>query len=196
MYDGELIRLRAHEPADAERFHAFLNDREVTATLMMRYPASLADERDWVAKHSTITFGNAGFVITVKADGRAIGGCDLRGATPEDRTADLGIAISDKTAWNCGYGTDAMRTLCRFGFEEMGLERIELWVFAGNARARHVYEKVGFVHEGTARSRVYKGGRRIDEHLYGMLRADYDEAVARAASSTAAVRRDSASGST
>ena len=62
-----------------------------------------------------------------------------------------------------------MRTACRFGFTEMGLCRIELWVFSDNDRARRAYEKVGFVQEGTARSRIFRHGRRIDEHLMGLL---------------------------
>lgn len=52
---------------------------------------------------------------------------------PEARPAELGIAVADKTMWEKGFGTDAMRTLCRVGFREMNLHRIELWVQAANA---------------------------------------------------------------
>ncbi len=169
MYDGDLIRLRAAEPGDAAFFHRGTNDPEITRGLLLRYPVSMEDETQWINGIRTITFGNAHFVVEVKTDARILGSVGLRGATPEDRTADLGIAIFDKTRWGKGYGSDAVRTACRFGFTEMGLARIELWVFADNDRARRAYEKVGFVHEGTARSRLYKHGRRVDEHLMGLL---------------------------
>jgi RimJ/RimL family protein N-acetyltransferase len=110
--------------------------------------------------------------VTLKTDGALIGGVGLRTKPPEVRVADLGIALYDKQVWGRGYGTDTMRTVCRFGFDEMDLARIELWVEEGNDVARHVYEKVGFVHEGTAREAWYKRGQRLHMHLYGLLRGE------------------------
>lgn len=169
MYEGQLIRLRTAEPGDAAFFHRGINDPDVKRGILARYPMSLEDEVQWINSIRTITFDNAHFVVEIKTDARILGSVALRGATPEDRTADLGVAIFDKTRWGKGYGTDAVRTACRFGFTEMGLARIELWVFADNDRAKGAYEKVGFTHEGTARSRLFKHGKRIDEHLMGLL---------------------------
>ena len=42
------MRLRAVEPEDAENAFRWMNDREVTRTLMARYPFSLEAEREWV----------------------------------------------------------------------------------------------------------------------------------------------------
>jgi RimJ/RimL family protein N-acetyltransferase len=172
MYEGTLVRLRAHEPDDAADMHRWMNDPETRQFLMGRYPFAMAAEVAWASQGSP-TYDNCSFAVESRADGRLVGGVDLRTRFgPENRVADLGIVI-DKRAWGKGIGTDAMITACRFGFEEMDLARIELWVFATNERARHVYEKVGFVHEGTARQRLYKGGSRIDEHLYGLLRDEF-----------------------
>ena len=172
MYEGRSVRLRAHEPEDADDLHRWMNDPEVRQFLMARYPFARAEEVSWASQGSP-KYDRCSFAVESKADGRLVGGVDLRvNLGPENRTADLGIMI-DKRVWGRGYGTDTMVTACRFGFEEMDLHRIELWVFGTNARARHVYEKVGFVHEGTARQRLYKSGRRLDEHLYGLLREDF-----------------------
>ena len=51
----------------------------------------------------------------------------------------------------------------------MNLNRIELDVFAENARARRVYEKVGFREEGVRRQAVYKYGRYQDVVVMGLL---------------------------
>jgi len=51
----------------------------------------------------------------------------------------------------------------------MNLHRIELEVFADNARAVHVYEKVGFHMEGTRRRAIFKFGRYQDLHVMGLL---------------------------
>jgi len=52
--------------------------------------------------------------------------------------------------WGKGYGSRRTRTLLQYAFEEAGLHRIELQVFAFNPRAIRVYEKVGFRLEGRA----------------------------------------------
>src|SRR5437879_9941124 len=69
--------------------------------------------------------------------------------------SELGIWITEPL-WNRGYGTDAVRTLCRFGFREMNLHRISLHVYDFNPRGVMVYEKVGFREEGRL--------RRSEEH--------------------------------
>jgi RimJ/RimL family protein N-acetyltransferase len=62
-----------------------------------------------------------------------------------------------------------MRTLCRFGFRHMNLQRIELNVFSVNPRALRVYERVGFKVEGTRRRSQFVGGRYVDSFVMGLL---------------------------
>jgi RimJ/RimL family protein N-acetyltransferase len=104
-------------------------------------------------------------------DGRLIGYVRLKRGQPEDRHADFGIAI-ERAYWDQGYGTDATRTLLRFGFEEMGLHRIALGVLAENARARRVYDKCGFREEGVLRAAHYRFGRWCDLVLMAILEHD------------------------
>jgi RimJ/RimL family protein N-acetyltransferase len=93
----------------------------------------------------------------------------LEDTHPENREAILGIAIGDRSYWDGGYGTDAMRVLCRFGFDMMNLHRIQLDVYEGNERAIHVYEKVGFQVEGRRREAMFKYGRYQDVIVMGLL---------------------------
>ena len=62
--------------------------------------------------------------------------------------------IGDPADTGQGYGSDALRALVGFGFDELRLERIGLDVYDFNERARRVYERVGFVHEGDAPPRA------------------------------------------
>jgi RimJ/RimL family protein N-acetyltransferase len=174
MYDGKLIRLRTMEPADAERLRAWINDPDVTEHLAVRYPMSLANEVDWVETNKTLNYANAVFAVETIADGKHIGGVDIRtGAGPENRKGELGLMVGDKSVWGQGFGTDIVRTACRFGFEEMNLNRVELWVHGSNERAIGVYERVGFVREGTAREGWYKRGQYHDMILMGLLRDEF-----------------------
>jgi RimJ/RimL family protein N-acetyltransferase len=171
-FEGRLIRLRAREPEDEPLLYEWFNDPEVTEFLTVRYPLSHRNEREFIDANSAPAYQNANFAIVRKSDGTMIGGCSLEGASPENRSAILGIAIGDKSAWDGGYGTDTMRVLCRFGFEHMNLHRITLEVYAGNERAKHVYEKVGFKVEACRREAHFKYGRYSDVYLMGLLEGE------------------------
>lgn len=168
MLAGRFVRLRAYEPSDADAVLAWINDSDFREFLNLRYPLARAQEVQWVSQGSP-TYAGAHFAIELIKTGELIGGVDLRTGAVEDRTAELGISVGRKDLWGNGYGTDALVTMCAFGFDEMGLERISLWVFDGNDRARRSYENAGFVPEGTARQAVYRRGARRDMHLYGLL---------------------------
>ena len=118
MIEGKLVRLRALEAADVERAYTWVNDREVTAYLMLRYPMSRARRRSTCRKplRREAAFPDVRLAIETK-DGVHIGMCGLHRARPEDRGAELGIMIGDKSSWSNGYGTDTMQTLVRFAFE-------------------------------------------------------------------------------
>jgi RimJ/RimL family protein N-acetyltransferase len=174
VLEGKLVRLRALEPSDAERAYQWINDREVTQFLMARYPLSHVDEDKWLADaaHGN-SFGNIALAIETK-EGVHIGNCGLHQGRPEDRSANLGIMIGDKSYWNGGYGTDAMLTLLRFGFEQMNLNKVSLGVFEFNERAMAVYRKCGFVEEGRLREDYFQDGRYWEQVRMGVLRREFE----------------------
>lgn len=63
---------------------------------------------------------------------------------------------------NQGYGSALVAEFLMVAHKIMGLHRIELQVFADNARAIHVYEKAGFVKEGLLRDAIRKAGQYRD----------------------------------
>lgn len=175
MIEGMLVNLRAREASDLDRMYRWINDREVTRFLGMRYPISLAAEEAWVNNNVSApgSYGNVRFAIETK-DGVHIGTVNFHQTLPEDRRASLGIMIGEKEYWSKGYGTDAMRTLLRFGFEEMNLHRIELTVHAGNERALACYRKCGFVEEVRLRQHRYAQGAYHDTLWMGILREEWE----------------------
>lgn len=68
-----------------------------------------------------------------------------------------------------GLGTEATRLIVGYGFEQLGLHRISLHVYAHNPRAHRVYEKVGFVAEGVERESLCHEGRWIDAVRMSLL---------------------------
>jgi len=86
----------------------------------------------------------------------------------------LTLAIGEPEYRNRGYGTDAFRLIVGYGFRELNLYKLNLGVFSYNTRARHVYEKCGFVLEGTQRAMLCRDGQRHDFHMLGILRSEWE----------------------
>ncbi|MGD9740671.1 MAG: GNAT family N-acetyltransferase [Bauldia sp.] len=107
------------------------------------------------------------------ADGVALlGGLTLsqvqRGVT---QSGSLGYWMGERYAGR-GYMSDAVRTLLRFGFDNLRLHRIEAACLPHNAASIRLLEKVGFRREGYARSYLCIDGRWQDHLLYAMVNDD------------------------
>ena len=171
---GEHVFLRPAERADLPTFISWLNDAEVAENLAVRAPMSLAAEEAWfdgmLERQGKTDYH---FVICLRADGTAIGTIGLHALDFVNGTAEFGIAIGVKDQQNRGFGTDALRAICDFGFGELRLERIGLDVYDGNDRARRAYEKAGFTLEGTKRRAHFARGTHHDVHVMGLLRDEW-----------------------
>jgi RimJ/RimL family protein N-acetyltransferase len=66
-----------------------------------------------------------------------------------------------------------MQLVLNYAFYELNLYRVSLSAFSYNPRAIHVYEKVGFKHEGRLRSAMFRDGERHDLVFMGVLRPDW-----------------------
>jgi RimJ/RimL family protein N-acetyltransferase len=164
---GTLVRLRAHEPGDLPTLNDLMDDPEVGEGLGMLMPQAVSGFTAFLQMAEQDP-ARATFVIERIDGGVPIGGCSLFAIETAQRTAVLGIWLG-KPHRDEGLGTDAVRTLCRFAFDHMNLQRVELNVFATNPRAKRAYEKVGFVVEGTRRRSGFVGGRHVDSYLMGLL---------------------------
>jgi RimJ/RimL family protein N-acetyltransferase len=174
MLEGAVINLRAPEMDDLDRNTRWVNDREVTRYLIMRYEMSRLAEEGWLRElvSKPQTYERPFFAIETK-EGHHIGNINLFKTQPEEQKCELGIMIGEKTYWSQGYGTDALRTLIRFAFDEMNLNRVELTVYAFNERGQAAYKKAGFVEEGRRREAIYTEGAYHDIVVMSVLRDEW-----------------------
>lgn len=115
----------------------------------------------------------SGFAIRTLNDDRLIGLIGLYTVFQPQREAFMGIQIGEREYWGKGYGTDALRVLLRYAFDELNLARVSLSVLEGNERAMRSYEKCGFKYEGRERQTWAYEGRRWDEVYMGLLREEW-----------------------
>src|SRR3990172_8291851 len=85
MLEGTMVRLRALEMGDLERDYLWVNDREVTRFISMRYPMSRADEERWLRDRPGNGYA-AGVVLAIETkDGVHIGNLGLHDVNADDR---------------------------------------------------------------------------------------------------------------
>ena len=166
------VRLRTVTEADLPDYVRWLNDPDVTQFTQIEGPLTLEHEREWFQRVSAPESKTRNWAIEV--EGRHIGNCALH-LDASAETAYFGIIIGDKTQWGKGYGTAALREVLRIGFEETGLQRVHLTVFAANTRGIRCYEKCGFRHEGVLRKARLKRGTWADTVLMAVLREEWCE---------------------
>ena len=176
---GEKVYLRELRDDDLPMLTRWWNDPRVAAlqTLVVQPQpeAALVERfRTWSANKD---FSGAGFSVVAQDDDVLVGHVTLFGAHVPTRAATVAIGLGPEHL-SRGLGTDALRVMVRYGFEELGLNRIGLGVFAYNDRAIAVYRKVGFVEEGRRREMTFHAGQFHDEVLMGLLRSEWNARTA------------------
>jgi diamine N-acetyltransferase len=170
MIHGECVTLRAIERDDLPRYVQWLNDPAVLQYFGFLVPMSSVEEARWyedmLQDRSTRNFA-------IEFEGQHVGGAGFNQIDSRNGSAEAGLFIGLPRLWDRGLGYDALHTLLRFGFEQMNLHRIYLRVYADNARAIHLYEKLGFQHEGRWRQAEFRYGRYHDMLWMSILREEW-----------------------
>jgi RimJ/RimL family protein N-acetyltransferase len=174
MIYGKRLRLRALERSDLPSFVNWLNDPDVTENLLLGHPLSTEEENQWYDALMKRSSYERPLVIDVQngSDWQMIGNLSLMDIDWQNRLAELGIMIGDKSAWNRGYGTEAIMLLVEYAFRELNLHRIWLRVYTTNPRGKRCYEKAGFHDEGTQRESIFKHGKYINVDVMSILSTD------------------------
>lgn len=168
LQQGELVRLRAFEPNDAERYRTWVNDHEVARLIDRAGPVTRAEHEAWY-RALVDSPSAAVFAVDRLADRAFIGLVWLYDIHARHRRAEVRIVIGDRSAWGGGCGTDALRVLVRIAFGPLGLEKLWADVLATNPRAAAAFEAAGFTREGLLAGDRRQDGSRVDVIRLGIL---------------------------
>ena len=169
LKDGREAVLRSPKEEDVESTLEYLVISAGETDFILRYPEECGkytpegEKKLFEQKNAS---PNEAMIMCV-VDGRVVGNCEIsffRGMKTRHR-ASIGIALISEF-WNQGIGTKMFEEMIRLAETREEVTQLELEFVEGNARARHLYEKMGFriagVHPNAIR---LKNGTLLNNYL-------------------------------
>lgn len=172
LYTNRLV-LRPFSLADAPAVQRLAGDWQVAATtLSIPHPYAEEVAVEWI-RSQPARYGAGREVIFAIAlpDNRLIGSIGL-GIVQEFQLAELGYWVG-VPYWGKGYCTEAAKALIDFGFQVLGLNRIQSTHFSQNPASGRVMQKLGMQQEGYRPQHTLRWGKFQDIVLYGILSQDW-----------------------
>ncbi len=170
LKDGQTARIRPVEPEDAEAVLDYIN--RVTAET--DYLSMQSGELDWPVEKERQFIedhrkADNKLALAAEVDGRIVG---VLGFTGDDKSrmrhiGELGITVRQEF-WGLGLGTGMMAYLVDWARASRVVRKINLRVRTDNDRAIRLYERFGFVREGTIRRQFLVAGTFHDAYLMGL----------------------------
>lgn len=168
LRDGREALLRSPKEEDVESTLAYLVVSAGETDFILRYPEECGkytpegEKKLFEQKNES---PNEAMIMCV-VDGKVVGNCEIsffKGMKTKHR-ASIGIALISEF-WNQGIGTKMFEEMIRLAENREDVLQIELEFVEGNARARHLYEKMGFRITGVRPNAIrLKDGTLLNEY--------------------------------
>jgi ribosomal-protein-alanine N-acetyltransferase len=172
------LLLRQIQPEDAEDLFAILSDEESMEFYGHEPQQSLDETKELIRqieerydRKEALRWG-----ITLQGEERLIGSCSLFHFDACFDCAETGYELNH-AFWGKGIMTEAMSTILTFGFNELGLHRVEAIIDIANERSKNLLLKFGFNYEGNLRQRFHFRDQFLDEHFFGLLKDEWQGQV-------------------
>ncbi|MEU7907789.1 GNAT family N-acetyltransferase [Actinoplanes sp. NPDC049118] len=167
------LTLRPPDHRDLSRIVASRSDPDVVRWFAVPQPYTEADAGEHVGRNVPGRWARgaeAVFAIADEADAYA-GSVDLRIRPEDPSVGEVGFLVSP-WARGRGYAPAAIRAVCGWGFEALGLARIQWRAEVGNHASRRAAEKAGFTVEGVLRQALEINGLRRDCWVGSLLKGE------------------------
>lgn len=165
------LTLRPFRMEDAALVESIAGLREVAdTTLRLPHPYPAGAAALWIETHPAEWEAGTAATFAIFEGAGFRGGIALT-LEREHARGELGYWIAPEH-WGRGIATDAVVAMIRFGFEELGLQRIQAMHFTRNRSSGRVMEKAGMRLEGIHRAYYRKNGVLEDVARYAILKSD------------------------
>ncbi|QED46769.1 GNAT family N-acetyltransferase [Cytobacillus dafuensis] len=174
--ETERIKLRKITLEDVDDIYLYASNEEVSKYVPWDTHKTLFDTQKFVEfilkqyeNKLIIPWG-----IENKGNGKLIGTIDLFSWQPKHQVAEISYVLS-QDYWRKGITTEATNEVIKFGFEKMGLVRIQARSFLDNLASELVMKKVGMSFEGVIRKGMFIKGKHQDLKMYSILIEEFQK---------------------
>lgn len=173
--ETERLTLTAITPDVYKVLFSAYSDEAIMEFLGMESVEQLEAERQkWEGGMTTYRTSFVRFLLKERLSGRVIGLAGFHNWYAMHSRAELGYAMEDSTKMNQGFMKEAIKAIIAYGFDKMGLNRIEAFVGAYNEPSLRLVKGNGFTEEGRLRMHYCKNGTLEDSICFGLLKEEYD----------------------
>jgi len=174
IIETKRLILRRPKTKDLDTVYEIQSDPEV-----MRYYGVLPyDSSEKAQKHLdwllSLHNENKGLrpIITIKGEDHYIGDVGYYDYEKRHNRAEIGYILG-KNYWGKGIMSEALEAMLIYGFNVMGLNRVQALIDPRNMASLRLVEKFCFQYEGTFREYECEYGEYIDLGMYSLLKRDF-----------------------
>ncbi|MBV8214488.1 MAG: GNAT family N-acetyltransferase [Verrucomicrobia bacterium] len=171
--DGGRIALAPVQASQVKELYEAITESSAELSPWMEWlhpDYSIAETEQWVAhcQKAWEADSSFGFTVVEQQTNQILGGCGITFDRPAHRNGSIGYWIRTSRTKQ-GFAAEAASLLAQFGFAQLGLIRIEIFVAAGNVASQRVAEKVGALREGLLRNRLLLRGQPQDAYVFSLI---------------------------
>ncbi len=144
-----------------EQYVNWLRDPTVNKWLETRHTSQTIDTVRSFIKANTVPGTH---LMAIIADDVHVGNIKVGPINEHHKYAQVSYFIGERSAWNKGIATRAVRLACSMAFNEWKLHTLQAGVYRSNYASRKVLLKAGFSHVGTWRRHLCIGEDKYEDH--------------------------------
>ncbi len=161
------VELRPQRVSDAKRFYQIIKNPNFE---FMRIPLdNIKDEIKFLKQNVSRRRKNFAYNYTIFCDGEIVGGCGIKIDQHRTFNGEIGYFI-EQAYWGKGIATQAVKKLERIGFDELGLNRIEILMDVRHKASEKVAIKCGYNKEGVMKKAIKTDNSYYDAFLYAKVK--------------------------
>lgn len=174
--ETERLWLRPMRISDADDMYRYAQREDVTEYLLWSPHPSVCYTRDYLAyiEERYVLGDFYDWAVVDKESGRMIGTCGFTSIDAPNDAGEIGYVFHPDYHGK-GLATEAAARVLCFGFEELGLHRIEAKFILGNDASLHVMKKLGMRQEGYRRDGMLIKGRYRTIGVCSILESDWKD---------------------
>jgi RimJ/RimL family protein N-acetyltransferase len=175
MLEGKIVYLSAVERSDLKQLMDWRNNAEFRKHFREYRELSMSMQERWFEEKVLNDPTTMMFSVRRSTDDLLLGCCGFVYINWVHRHADLSLYIGFENAYidAKGYAEESCRLLLRYGFDELGLNKIWTEIYEFDVKKKQLYDRIGFRQDGLLRQNYFYDGKWWDSIILSILSAEY-----------------------